>query len=128
MHGNTHSDDDGEQPDEQIYAHGVPATGLQAAIRATGGDEDDAADDLTGEYSDDELDAVDVHSAGGYYGRPRYVVRYVQNDSRGGRARKTFETEERARLVAAALVYHGRAESADEGATGGPEIIYEEDY
>jgi len=56
-----------------------------------------------------ELDAVNVHSAGGYHGRPRYVVSYVQDDSRGGRGRKTFETEDRARLVASALVYHGRA-------------------
>lgn len=74
------------------------------------------------QYSDDELDAVNVHSAGGYYGRPRYVVSYVQDDGRGGRGRKTFETEERAQLVASALVYHGRAEE------GTVEVRYEEDY
>lgn len=72
------------------------------------------------QYSEQELDAVDVHSAGGYYGRPRYVVSYVMDEARGGRGRKTFETEDRASLVAAALVYHGRAVAV--------EVRYEDDY
>lgn len=44
MNGTTYSDG-GEQPDEQIYARGVPATGLQAAIRNDDEDEDEEEED-----------------------------------------------------------------------------------
>lgn len=74
-----------------------------------------------------ELSENEVRSAGGYYSRPRYVVRFTMNDSRGGRGRKTFETEEEAERVAHALVYYGIAEG-ENGLRGGPEISYEEDY